>query len=477
MDIELARRYGSFDMSDQIDEIAREYDRLISETSDFAKRSELAKAKQADIRDIRGLRDRLRGTYGASKDPHAFSSRFVRTMKSFNVLVGMGSAMVSSVPDIARIVMVEGFSNAYHKGFKSMFDQQAYTIKQMNKGELDKAAIAVDAVLGLRAHAMSDIGDLFGNRFAVERSLNDATGMFFMMNGLNIWNQAIKEIAGNVTVLRMTESIMKKGGWKSLSQSEKEKLLKNGISENDYRIMRKEIRKNGQKEGNEWIPNTDGWSDEAMAQRLKFRNALNQNVERTIITPGAGDRALWTSTEIGSLMTQFKSYGQGAMVRMLTAGLQEKDGAFWQGAFLIVGLAAMVNEIKRSQYGITSDETADQKLMNAIDRSGVLGWFMDVNNAIEKVSDYKIGMRPLLTEQQQYPVHSGAKVGSVFGPAGSTMLNASSVIGDVLNNNITDDTMRDMRFVFPSGNLFYLDPIYDGAFGGNVNRQQTSNRE
>lgn len=477
MDIELARRYGSFDMSDQIDEIAREYDRLISETSDFAKRSELAKAKEADIRDIRGLRDRLRGTYGASKDPHAFSSRFVRTMKSFNVLVGMGSAMVSSVPDIARIVMVEGFSNAYHKGFKSMFDQQAYTIKQMNKGELDKAAIAVDAVLGLRAHAMSDIGDLFGNRFAVERSLNDATGMFFMMNGLNIWNQAIKEIAGNVTVLRMTESIMKKGGWKSLSQSEKEKLLKNGIGENDYRIMRKEIRKNGQKEGNEWIPNTDGWSDEAMAQRLKFRNALNQNVERTIITPGAGDRALWTSTEIGSLMTQFKSYGQGAMVRMLTAGLQEKDGAFWQGAFLIVGLAAMVNEIKRSQYGITSDETADQKLMNAIDRSGVLGWFMDVNNAIEKVSDYKIGMRPLLTEQQQYPVHAGAKVGSVFGPAGSTMLNASSVIGDVLNNNITDDTMRDMRFVFPSGNLFYLDPIYDGAFGGNVNRQQTSNRE
>jgi hypothetical protein len=137
----------------------------------------------------------------------------------------------------------------------------------------------------------------------------------------------------------------------------------------------------------------------------------------------------------------------------------------------------MVNEIKRSQYGITSDETADQKLMNAIDRSGVLGWFMDVNNAIEKVSDYKIGMRPLLTEQQQYPVHAGAKVGSVFGPAGSTMLNASSVIGDVLNNNITDDTMRDMRFVFPSGNLFYLDPIYDGAFGGNVNRQQTSNRE
>ncbi len=36
-----------------------------------------------------GFEDRLRGTYGASKDPHQLS-RFTRTMKSFNVITGMG---------------------------------------------------------------------------------------------------------------------------------------------------------------------------------------------------------------------------------------------------------------------------------------------------------------------------------------------------------------------------------------------------
>ena len=81
----------------------------------------------------------------------------------------------------------------------------------MARPELNKAAIAVDAVLGLRARAMSDMGDLFGSRYQIERSLNDATGMFFLMNGLNIWNQALKEISGNITMLRMTESLMKKG--------------------------------------------------------------------------------------------------------------------------------------------------------------------------------------------------------------------------------------------------------------------------
>ncbi len=218
MDIELTRKYGSVTMDDTLKQVTDEYQRLIDETADASKRSSLAQSMERDLTDIRGLRDRLRGTYGASKDPHALSSRSIRVMKSFNVLVGMGSAMVSSVPDVARIVMTEGLVNAYGKGFARMFDEQAATIAKMSKGELDRAAIAVDATLGLRAHAMSDIGDLFGNRFALERSLNDATGMFFFMNGLNIWNQALKEMSGNVTMLRMTNDIMKKGGWASLSQ-------------------------------------------------------------------------------------------------------------------------------------------------------------------------------------------------------------------------------------------------------------------
>ena len=199
--------------------------------------------------------------------------------------------------------------------------------------------------------------------------------------------------------------------------------------------------------------------------RLKFRNALNQNVERIIITPGAGDRALWTSTEFGSLMTQFKSYGQGAMVRMATAGLQEKDGAFWQGAFLIVGMAAIVNEIKRVQYGIEKEEDFDQKLINAVDRSGILGWAMDVNNAVEKISDQKLGMRPFLTDQPSYVMPEGAKAGAVFGPAASNIMNVGSILGDVVTFNADAQTMSDLRFSMPTGNLFYLDPIYDGVFG------------
>ena len=120
-DIEFQRAFGSVDMAHQIGEITTEWRRLIDETADPIEKAKMEKEFLSDLKDIRGLRDRVRGTYGASKDPHAMSSRFVRGMKSFNVLVGMGGATVSSIPDLARTAMVEGFKVTYEKGLKNGF--------------------------------------------------------------------------------------------------------------------------------------------------------------------------------------------------------------------------------------------------------------------------------------------------------------------------------------------------------------------
>jgi len=465
MDIEITRAFGDIDMRSVIEGVTSEYQKLIDDAVDVAERRNLKKSLENDLRDIRGLRDRLRGTYGASKDPHAMSSRFVRVMKSFNVLVGMGGAVASSVPDVARIVMVEGIGNAYSKGLKHMFKSSSSTISKMQRKEMRAAAVSVDAVLGLRAAQFSDVGDLFGARFGFERKLNDSVGTFFMLNGLNYWNQVLKEWAGNTTSLLMSERIMK--SWTSLSRTDQEKFLKNGISQQDHMRMQALIKANGQKVDGEWMPNTDLWNDPVMVR--KYRNALNQNVERIIVTPGAGDRALWTSTEFGSLLTQFKSYGQGAMVRVLTAGLQEKDAAFWQGAFLMVGLASIVNEFKRYQYGIDKEQDFDEKLIDAIDRSGTLGWFTDVNNAIEKISDFNIGVRPAFTDETVNYMPDQAKAASVFGPTVNMFGNLGSVAGDVLTGNIDAQTGNNARFITPLSNIPYLDPAFDviqnGIFG------------
>ncbi|BAQ87244.1 putative internal virion protein D [uncultured Mediterranean phage uvMED] len=461
MDIELTRAFGDIELSSVLKQVADEYDILLKGAKSQKRKDAIRKSLNQDIADIKGLRDRLRGTYGASKDPHQFSSRFIRVMKSFNVITSMGGAVLSSVPDMARTTMVMGLTDTYEFGLKNLLRNQKRIFKKMLKRELDMASVAIDAQLGLRAHAFSDMGDLFGSRFAWERAVNQSTGTFFMMNGLNYWNQMLKEFAGSTVALKMTDSILKP--WAKLTRLEREALLKNGIDQQMHSRMKLQVETHGKKMEGVTLPQTDFWKDKTAV--LKFRNALNQTTDRIIVTPGAGERALWTSTEFGSLLTQFKGYGQGAVARVMTSGLQERSAAFWQGAFLMVGMGIMVNEMKKIQYGIDREEDFTETLVNAIDRSGITGWFMDINNAVEKISDFKLGLRPYFDEADGRYMPFGAKMGAVLGPAGSKVSTVGSIASDVLGFDADANTLKSARFLMPGGNLPYFDPILDGVFG------------
>ena len=48
------------------------------------------------------------------------------------------------------------------------------------------------------------------------------------------------------------------------------------------------------------------------------------------------------------------------------------------------------------------------------------------NNAIEKISNNKLGLAPLLGERP-VPMPFGAKMGAAFGPAGSNLVNIAEV--------------------------------------------------
>ena len=470
MDVEIHKAFGSIDMRNVIRQVNDEWERLIASTRDPVQKSKLMKERDRDLTDIRGLRDRLRGTYGASRDPHALSSRFVRVAKSFNVIVGMGGATISSIPDAVRTMMVEGFRTTYEHGIKSQFRANRARLNELSLKELRASGVAAEAILGLRASAFADIGDIFGNRFAVERAIGQSVGIMFVLNGLNIWNQFLKEFAGTVTALRMNEKIMQ--NWDTLSRIDKEKFLKNGIDQQAHSRMRELIYQHGEVVDGQYMPNTELWQDASMRQM--YRSALNQNVNRIIVTPGAGDRALWTSTEFGSLLTQFKSFGQAATMRVLISGLQEKNSSFWLGSFFLIALAGMVNEIKRMQYGMDKAESFDEKLVNAFERSGIGGYFMDINNVIEKMSDYGFGLRPLLTDKRSYPLPMGAKLGAVAGPVGANFVNVIDVAKDVLGGNVSQDTMDTLKFITPYASLPGVGNVVDMAYqmDTNVNRQQ-----
>jgi hypothetical protein len=125
----------------------------------------------------------------------------------------------------------------------------------------------------------------------------------------------------------------------------------------------------------------------------------------------------------------------------------------------------MVNEMKRAQYGLDRKETFDEKLINAIDRSGITGFFMDVNNAVEKLSNNRLGLRPATVDERRFQMPTGAKLSATLGPTAGNIANAASIMTDVITGEADQKTADSLRFLTPFGNHPVADPFFDWAYG------------
>lgn len=563
-DIELARVLGG-DITGRkiIDTIREEAEALRKAAPSHSQRAKISKEEEIAIRDFRVLRDRFRGTYGLPDDPYRPISRFMRAMKQINVLLYGGQFAIAAIPDLARTVMTEGLRETYQHGLKHYFSESRKIIRQMNRAELQAAGTALDMILGTRALQFADLADMFGHRFPAERALTRGTGAYFVVNGLHMWNTAMKEFAGMVIAARINRDVL---SWAdgTISQADMAKLARHGIDENMANRIAAQLRahavnqfgepvldyagkarlKNGisveefqiihdigsgktrpeDYTGNQWsrldlsvedareivrsiddrnrewwnrvlegpadikhstqpngqhiadnrkfvspvqgqgitddtvvMPNTDDWTD--VEARRRYRAALNQDVDRTIITPDSGDRANWTSTEFGSVIAQFKSFGQAAMPKMMVSGLQERDAAFWSGAMMMVGFGFMVSEIKGMLYGNDRERSFSEQLVEAVDRSGIMGWVMDVNNGIERMTDYNIGINAALGNKPPWNASRESQLGTMFGPTGSTLGNTEKVLRDFVTGDVDHWTYERGKRLIPGNNLPVVSPL------------------
>jgi hypothetical protein len=234
-----------------------------------------------------------------------------------------------------------------------------------------------------------------------------------------------------------------------------------GIDQAMARRIGIQLRKHGEDFKSITMANTEAWTDDVA--RDTYRSALYQMVNRTVPTPGIGDRANWMSTELGGLVSQYKSFAVGSMVRGLYSGLQEGGNRFWYGAAASVGFAMVLNEIRsRLMYDkSTFDRPPTAVLADAIDRSSILGWFSDANRAIEVLTGHRAGVRPLLGAEKPHWDDSAKFAGTFGGPAVGQGFRASGVLNEFLSGHPTARTFAEWRQLWPGGNHPVLDPVFD----------------
>ena len=448
-DIELTRQFGSVDMVDQIQAVNKEYRDRADGITDPKERAQLERERNADIRDLNGMRDRMRGVYGFQEDN--IWTRIGRSSRDLNYLRLLGGVTISSFPDVARIVMAEGFAKTFSKGLAPLISNTKNF--KIAASEAKSWGIGTDVLMAGKSDVIADVGDYVSGGTAVERALRSGANNFGKINFLDRWTSGMKQLHA----VTMQTSI-----FDGLSKGKYDKRLgRLGIDKQAANDMMAQVVKHGKNEDGVWITGAKNW-DRPDLERM-WGVAMRKESDRVIIMPGQ-EKPLFMSSEMGKTIGQFRSFILSATQRVFIAGVQNQDHNTMGGIISLVGMGAFSYVIKQQLAGREVSEDPAVWITEGIDRSGVLGVVGEINNTIEKISSNSVGLRPLLgisAPASRFVSRSVSE--SILGPSLGSLLSTTVAASNALTSSgpMTDSDIRTLRRLIPLQNLSGVNKIFD----------------
>ncbi|EPY9202424.1 hypothetical protein ACXHVK_001990 [Morganella morganii] len=453
-EIELTKRFGRVDMDGQIKAITEDYNRLISEAATPKERAKLEKRREADLRDIRAMRDRLLGTYGAPKDPASFFVRAGRVARHVNFLRLLGGMTISSLPDMARPIMQHGLRSALKPLGKMMTDISKMRIA---KADLREMGIGLEYALSSRSKVIADLNDPYSRRSFLERGLEWSSQKFGNFTLMNQYTDTMKMWSGLITQSKVLNAAKAVAGGKKLSKKEITKLAHIGIDESMLHRIADQYSRHGEDLDGLLTGHSHMWDDRVV--REAFQSAILKDVRTTVITPGIGDTPLMMSSELGKIVMQFKTFFFATHNRALVSGIQSGDASFYYGALLQVGLGSLVYVLKSMMAGREINTDPANLVKEGLDWSGMMGWLGEPNNVQENLSGGTYGMSAMFGGPPASRYQSRNGIGALLGPTFDLGGDIKNITAGVLNGEFDDREVRSVRKLLPFQNLFYLAPL------------------
>jgi hypothetical protein len=469
-DIEIARRFGSADMREPIRKIQQEYQVRMRAAESEAERLRLAKMRDRDIADIRGMRDRISSRYGLPEDPAAFHVKWPRRIRDFNVATKLGNVVLSSASDAGKLVWARGVGGVFGDLLVPMMRNWSGFMGAMD--DVKMAGTALDVVLDSRAMAFAEGTVDFGGHSRIDRFSREASKTAMRLAGMTHWNAGMKQMAGvlvSKNILEASESVA--AG--TASKKQIAMLARGGISTENAVTIAEQFKAHGSRKGGVWRAEAGAWAPEARAAREAFLGAIRRDVDTIIVTPGQ-DLPLFMSKEGVKFFTQFKSFAASSMHRTLIAGLQQRDFNVFMGMFSMFAFAMVANEARRALNPNDKEKpfaerwadpaARNQIILEAIDRAGIFGWLGDVNSVLDKAAG--AGLSNAFGTGQLNTRYGVTLTDQLAGPGIGTINDvgkiASSVVGEITGNKEwkESDTRR-LRRQIPFIGVFYIRALLD----------------
>lgn len=453
-EIELTAQFGSKDMGEQIRQVSEEYTKLIKDAKTPKERAKLEKQREADLRDINAMRDRLIGTYGAPNDPRSFFVRAGRVARNVNFLRLLGGMTISAATDLMRPIMQHGLSKSL-RPMGAMLRNMA-AVKVATK-DLREMAVGLDYVLSTRTKAIADLTDPYSRRSAFERGINWGTQKFGNWTLMNQWNSALKSWSGLIVQSRILENAQLLATGKEVPQKEIRKMAQVGIDQSMLRRIGDQFAKHGEDMDGLLTGHSHLWDDRVV--REAFQSAVLKDVDSTVVTPGVGDTPLVMSKEVGKMLLQFKTFIFAQHNRVIASGIQQGDASFYLGAMGTIALGAMVYVMKQKLSGRDIDYSPNNLVKEGIDRAGMIGWLSEPLNAVENISGGRFGLGAMFGAPPVSRFQSRNAIGALMGPTFDMAGDGAVIANGVLNGEFDDKQTHAVRKLLPYQNLFYISPL------------------
>lgn len=389
---------------------------------------------------IRGINPpQLKGVYGLNTT--------LKIGRDLSAMRALGSVVVSSLTDVARVQMTEGFARVYGTLLSDMVT--GFRGIRMGLRDAQRIGGAVDLELNTRAQALFDVDATYTGQTKMEKAARmsgRATSAFMRSTGMPHWNTFWKGVASTVASTRLLRTAERLAAGKDISKFDRMRMAQSGLTDADMRAIAGEAA-HWQTVGVNRLANINAWGNRAAAH--KFRNALLRDIDDAVITPGHGDAPLWTGTDLGKTVFQFKRFGMASTHRTLISGLQRRDAQTVGAITSMLGLGAVTTILHDVvNHGEVKERTPRQLVGDAIDRTGLLSLYLELE-----------ALAPINTRPSSYafdrPLTRFVGRGAISQAAGPTLgwfEDAAKVAGNFADGTLTQGDAHRARRLIPFQN-------------------------
>jgi hypothetical protein len=397
------------------------------------------------------MRDRIRGLYDLpTGEASNMGRRINAALRNLAYLRMMGGVVPSSISDMGKVVMTEGFIRAFGGGYAKVV-RNLHKLDVL-KADVEYAGIGADTIISGRVEALADINNYALGNTAVERGIQYLADRFGNVSGMNQWNDIQKLSHAFAMQTNVYDGLVKGKGTSKVV----DKLKRLGLTDDDIaRIKEKLIEHSSSVETGARLFHPKKWGDDALA--FKWAAALRKESDRVIIVPGQ-EKPLFMSRTTFQTILQFRSFMVASTQRTMLAALQGQEANVLGGILTMISLGSMSYVFHQWNADRPISEDPRQWLIEGIDRSGSLGILMEINNTVEQLSANRIGLRPAVGVSEpasRFAVRQQSE--NFLGPTyGSGLVNVLRLGSAGTGGEWKESDTSNLRRLLPYQNLFYL---------------------